>query len=560
MLPIFNTNQLTEAVNIWNDSAVQFQSSLQPDPTVVAEQDKLLEATRSKAATDYYTSETSNDHLLISDTNVDITISSLLNDQSFQIDQIESRSCLSPFQQLIADDNAIYETPSVQLLDQSTDDQHESSDFCPVENRPVTLLPPRYYDDISMMHAKNIEMTTNLIDHHLVDMADQFPYSTQIDSHVDRSLTFGEAPLVHSYLVGSSNDSSCPDEPVANNSYNSMNPTNYDALDTVQSTNCSVAVHETSDEIGNGQFDRGPELYQSIGPSVSDTGYQALTVQQTSHHCETQIFTASDRPLQQIQYSLVTSTDSISCNQSGMQRSRLQSDESFYCSNEEDNSNARSLPNSSSNDSGFQVALYSGSDRHDSPSGANQLFCEVCGKGGFSTRGNLKRHVRIHSGEKPFQCEHCGSRFTENKSLKIHLRIHTGEKPYKCDICGKLFSQTGVLQCHVALHYNQRKFECNICGKAFGQSSQFKLHQMRHQGIKRLQCSICDRKFVTKGDLDRHQRTHTGERPFSCEICSKSFTRQQTLRDHINRQHPQEQQYDLEFCDRTISDMRDCRG
>ena len=55
----------------------------------------------------------------------------------------------------------------------------------------------------------------------------------------------------------------------------------------------------------------------------------------------------------------------------------------------------------------------------------------------FSRSDELTRHLRIHTGDKPFKCTVCTRAFSRSDHLTTHIRTHTGEKPFSCDICNR---------------------------------------------------------------------------------------------------------------------------
>lgn len=74
----------------------------------------------------------------------------------------------------------------------------------------------------------------------------------------------------------------------------------------------------------------------------------------------------------------------------------------------------------------------------------------------FSRSDELTRHIRIHTGQKPFQCRICMRAFSRSDHLTTHVRTHTGEKPFSCDICGRRFARSDEKKRHTKVHTKQK--------------------------------------------------------------------------------------------------------
>lgn len=151
--------------------------------------------------------------------------------------------------------------------------------------------------------------------------------------------------------------------------------------------------------------------------------------------------------------------------------------------------------------------------------------------------GRPKTKRKLTNGKrtpKLLKCDFCEYSTVYNSTFTRHIRTHTGERPYRCKVCQKSFTEKTSLNRHSKMHGKLFQFQCPNCRQGFSHQKSWSLHE-RRCSVKQFECYLCSKKFyqVHVNLLVHMHRKHTGEMPFMCYICGRQFCQTSHLARHM---------------------------
>ncbi|KAI4893794.1 hypothetical protein NFI96_006141, partial [Prochilodus magdalenae] len=184
--------------------------------------------------------------------------------------------------------------------------------------------------------------------------------------------------------------------------------------------------------------------------------------------------------------------------------------------------------------------------------------CATCLKC-FSAPSKLRRHVLIHTSQRPFACQLCTKAFRQLAHLKIHLTTHFSQRRRKAKHKPQSVPSGSVTRgqgasldrpiqtfaCPSEEQEDKAEEDLSGAGSSKGNCADVELlpedvdkvkPDCENLGRNKVmhECPVCFKCFSAPSKLRRHCLIHTGQRPFQCSVCCRSFRQLAHLKAHCS--------------------------
>ena len=194
--------------------------------------------------------------------------------------------------------------------------------------------------------------------------------------------------------------------------------------------------------------------------------------------------------------------------------------------------------------------------------GLKDFQCPQCSKR-FHRKFVLNMHMRVHNrgvgdtlkissdGSDPshnpakpnirIKCEICGTLIRSEYYMKNHIKIHTGQKDFECLLCPMKFSRKGPLKSHTRSMHDESRvlFPCTMCSRVTASSKVLAIHVSRShpEGKKCYPCSICNNQLASLDSLHKHMELRHAKYYHKCNYCSFISRAFQNAESHVKKVH-----------------------